>query len=216
MSLSILDDKLKFPPVEQADADGLLAMGGNLAPECIIHAYQNGIFPWYEGETILWWCPDPRFVLYPDDLKISKAIKPLLNKNAFDFTINKAFEKVINNCKEVYRTGQYGTWITNEMEAAYNKLHNMGYAHSAEVWQNNELVGGLYGIRIGKIFFGESMFSLVNNASRYCFAKYVAQLKKEEVQLIDCQQETEYLKSMGAKPIPRKDFIQQLQNLLPK
>ncbi|MBS1760373.1 MAG: leucyl/phenylalanyl-tRNA--protein transferase [Bacteroidetes bacterium] len=216
MPLFILDEKLKFPPVDKAEPDGLLAMGGDLSPERIILAYQNGIFPWYEDETILWWCPDPRFVLYPDELKLSKTVKPLLNKNAFEFTINKAFEEVIYNCKEVFRSGQYGTWITDDVKNAYIQMHKLGYAHSAEVWQNGELVGGLYGIRMGKVFFGESMFSLVDNASRYCFAKYVAQLKKEDVQLIDCQQETDYLRSMGARLIPRKDFIQQVQNLLPK
>lgn len=216
MPLFILDEKLKFPPVDQAEPDGLLAMGGDLSPERIIIAYQNGIFPWYDDETILWWSPNPRFVLYPDEFKLSKAVKPLLNKNVFEFTINKAFEEVIDHCKKVYRSGQYGTWITDDMKIAYSQMHQLGYAHSAEVWQNGALVGGLYGIRMGKIFFGESMFSLVSNASRYCFAKYVAQLKIEGVQLIDCQQETEYLGSMGARLIARKDFIQQVQNLLPK
>jgi leucyl/phenylalanyl-tRNA--protein transferase len=206
MPLFLLDKKMYFPPAHLADPDGLLAMGGDLSPERLLLAYKNGIFPWYDGDHILWWSPDPRFVLFPDELKISKSIKPLLNRNEFDFTINKAFSEVIRNCKKIYRPGQQGTWITDEVEKAYTKMHELGYAHSAEVWKNDVLIGGIYGIRLGKVFFGESMFSLVSNASRYALIKYIDQLKQEGVELIDCQVYTEYLESFGARMIPGKDF----------
>jgi leucyl/phenylalanyl-tRNA---protein transferase len=213
MPLFALDKELVFPPVHLAEPDGLLAMGGDLSVERLLLAYRNGIFPWYEGDTILWWCPDPRFVLFPNELKISKGIKPLLNRNEFELTINKAFTQVINNCKETKRPGQEGTWITDEVEKAYCKLNELGYAHSAEVWKDGELVGGLYGIKLGKVFFGESMFSKVSNASRFAFIKYVQQLKNEGIELIDCQVYTEYLESMGAKMIAREEFIELLNKL---
>lgn len=206
MSLFALDHKLVFPPVELAEPDGLLAMGGDLSTERLLLAYRQGIFPWYEGDIILWWSPHPRFVLFPDELKISKSIKPLLNRNEFAFTTNKAFAQVIHHCKKTVRPGQDGTWITDEVEKAYCRLHELGHAHSAEVWKDDQLVGGLYGIKIGKVFFGESMFSLVSNASRYVFIKYVQQLKEEGIQLIDCQVYTAYLESLGARMIDRKDF----------
>jgi leucyl/phenylalanyl-tRNA--protein transferase len=214
MPLSILDKRLVFPPVEQAEPDGLLAMGGDLSTERLLLAYRSGIFPWYEEDTILWWCPDPRFVLFPGELKISKSIKPLLNRNEFDFSVNKDFKQVIHNCKKTKRTGQDGTWITNEVEKAFCKLHELGHAHSAEVWKDGELAGGLYGIKIGEVFFGESMFSKVSNASRYAFIKYVLQLKDEGIELIDCQVYTEYLESLGARMIDRNDFIQRLGELI--
>lgn len=206
MSLFALDHKLVFPPVALAEPDGLLAVGGDLSTERLLLAYRQGIFPWYEGDIILWWSPHPRFVLFPDELKISKSIKPLLNRNEFVFTNNKAFAKVIHHCKKTVRPGQDGTWITDEVEKAYCRLHASGHAHSAEVWKDDQLVGGLYGIKIGKVFFGESMFSLVSNASRYAFIKYVQQLKDEGIQLIDCQVYTSYLESLGARMIDRKDF----------
>ena len=213
MSLFIIDKKLLFPPVHLAEPDGLLAMGGDLLPERLLLAYRKGIFPWYEGDTILWWCPHPRFVLFPDELKINKSIKSLLKKNEFDFTTNKAFARVIHHCKKTKRPGQEGTWITDEVEKAYNKLHELGHAHSAEVWKDGELVGGLYGIKIGKVFFGESMFSLISNASRFAFIKYIQQLMEEGVELIDCQVYTEYLESLGARMIDRMDFIAMLNKL---
>jgi leucyl/phenylalanyl-tRNA--protein transferase len=215
MPLFALDKTLAFPPVHFAEPDGLLAMGGDLSPERLLLGYRNGIFPWYEGDTILWWCPHPRFVLYPDDLKINKTVKQLLFRNEFEFTTNKAFNQVIHHCKKTKRPGQQGTWITDEVEKAYNHLHHLGYAHSAEVWKDGELTGGLYGIRLGKVFFGESMFSAVSNASRYAFIKYTDVLKKENIQLIDCQIYTEYLESMGAKMIDRNDFIRQLKEFIP-
>lgn len=215
MPLFALDAELKFPAVHLAEPDGLLALGGDLSTERLLLAYKSGIFPWYEGEDILWWCPNPRFILLPHELKINKAIKPLLKREEFKFTINQAFKEVINHCKEIKRPGQEGTWITDEVERAYCKLYELGYAHSAEVWKNDKLVGGLYGIRLGKVFFGESMFSNVSNASRYAFIRYVQFLKDEGVALIDCQVYTEYLESLGAKMISREDFINQLNDLIP-
>jgi len=213
MPLFALDKELIFPPVHFAESDGLLAMGGDLSADRILLAYRSGIFPWYDGDTILWWSPNPRFILFPDELKISKSIKPVLNSNRFTFTTNKAFKQVIHSCKVTKRSGQEGTWITNEVEKAYCKLHESGYAHSAEVWYDTELVGGLYGIKLGKVFFGESMFSKVSNASRIAFIKYVQQLKNEGIELIDCQVYTEYLEGFGAKMIERKQFIVLLNNL---
>lgn len=216
MPVFTIDKELIFPPVHLAEPDGLLAMGGELSTERLLLAYRNGIFPWYEDDLPLWWCPDPRFVLFPEEIRINKTIKSLIKKNEFEFTVNNAFEAVIHHCKNVKRPGQFGTWITDEVEKAYTKLHRLGFAHSAEVWKNNELVGGLYGIKMGRVFFGESMFSLISNASQFAFVKYVQQLKAEGIQLIDCQIYTEYLESLGARMIPREKFIQLLQNLLPR
>jgi leucyl/phenylalanyl-tRNA---protein transferase len=214
MSLIALDQELRFPPVEMADDDGLLAVGGDLSRERLLHAYRNGIFPWYENKYILWWCPDPRFVLFPSELKISSSMKQLLKKQQFEFSINGDFNAVISQCKAISRRGQDGTWITEEMRNAYNDLHFAGYAHSAEVRLNGELVGGLYGIRLGKIFYGESMFSRYNNASKYAFIMYVEQLKKEGVELIDCQVYTSHLETLGARMIPRKQFLNLIKSLL--
>ena len=214
MSLFILDKDIHFPPVHLAEPDGLLAMGGDLSPARLLEAYRHGIFPWYEGSPILWWCPNPRFVLFPGELKIARSMKPLLNRKAFSFTTNTAFAEVIHHCKNSYRPGQDGTWITDEVEKAYIKLHELGYAHSAEVWKDGQLAGGLYGIRLGKVFFGESMFSKESNASRYAFIKYTELLQQEGVSLIDCQVHTEYLESLGARMIPGKEFDYLLQNLV--
>ena len=216
MPVFTLDNELSFPPVHLAEPDGLLAISGDLSTTRLLTAYRNGIFPWYEDEVPLWWCPDPRFVLFPDKLKINKTTKALLKRNEFEFSINTAFKEVIHHCKNVIRPGQEGTWITPEVEKAYCKLYELGHAHSAEVWKNNKLVGGLYGIKMGKVFFGESMFSIESNASRFAFTKYVHQLIAEQVELIDCQIYSDYLESMGAEMIPRTAFTQLLQNLLPK
>jgi leucyl/phenylalanyl-tRNA--protein transferase len=189
-------------------------MGGDLSSERLLLAYRNGIFPWYDGDIILWWCPDPRFILLPQELKINKTTKALIKKNAFDFTINQAFEEVIRNCKKTKRAGQEGTWITDEVEKAFIKLHHTGFAHSAEAWKDGELVGGLYGLKIGKVFFGESMFSNLSNASRFAFTKYVEHLKDEGIELIDCQVYTPYLESFGAKFIPRKEFVEKVLELV--
>lgn len=205
----LLTKELFFPPVEKADEDGLLAIGGDLCTERLLLAYRSGIFPWYnENEPICWWSPDPRFVLYPDELKVSKSMHTVLQNGRYHFTINKTFERVIQNCKTVARPGQDGTWISSAMQEAYITLHKFGYAHSAETWQERELVGGLYGIRLGNLFFGESMFSLESNASKFAFINYVRQLQKENVQLIDCQLHTNHLESLGARMIHRELFTQ--------
>ncbi|GGH59022.1 leucyl/phenylalanyl-tRNA--protein transferase [Filimonas zeae] len=214
MPLHVLDENLWFPPVEDAMDDGLMAVGGDLSEERILLAYRRGIFPWYEGDVPLWWCPDPRFVLLPQQLNISKSMKVLLKRQAFRFTINQAFPQVIRHCKTVKREDQLGTWITDDVESSYIHLHERGFAHSAEAWLGDKLVGGLYGIRLGKVFFGESMFSLVSNASKYAFISYVQQLIKEEVQLIDCQVYTPHLESLGAGMIPRSAFIEALDALI--
>jgi len=208
-----LQEELYFPPVDLAEPDGLLAIGGDLSPERLLLAYTQAIFPWYEGEYILWWSPDPRFVLFPDELKVSKSMKALLKKNAFEFTINKAFEKVIHQCKDIKRPGQKGTWITDEVEMAYLRMHKLGYAVSAETWKDGTLVGGVYGLKVGRIFFGESMFSKTSNASKYAFIKLVEDLKQDKVELIDCQVYTEHLESLGAKMISRKEFVRILGEL---
>ena len=212
MSVFALDEQLLFPPVELAEPDGLLAIGGDLSVERLLLAYRSGIFPWYEGDHILWWCPDPRFVLFPSELKVSKSMKQLIRKNVFDFTINKAFKEVIQECKKIKRSGQQGTWITDEMEKAYIRMHELGWAVSAEAWKNDELVGGLYGIRLENIFFGESMFSKETNASKWAFMKLTEQLKSEGIKLIDCQVYTEHLESLGARMISREEFIKTLKN----
>lgn len=214
MSLFILNNELIFPPVELAQPDGLLAVGGDLSTERLLLAYRQGIFPWYEGQHILWWCPDPRFVLFPAELRESKSMKQLLKRDVFDFRINTDFTAVITSCKTIARRGQESTWITDEVKAAYTRLHHAGYAHSAEAWQDGKLVGGLYGIRLGKVFFGESMFSTVSNASKYAFISYVHRLREQGVELIDCQVYTEHLESLGARMIPRKDFTALLENFI--
>jgi leucyl/phenylalanyl-tRNA--protein transferase len=215
MPLFALDHSTVFPPVELAEPDGLLAIGGNLSTQRLLTAYKNGIFPWYEGDTPLWWCPDPRFVLFPEQLKVSKSMKALMKKGDFSFRINQDFAGVIRACKETERKGQDGTWITDALEEAYAKLHQLGYAHSAETWLDGQLVGGLYGIRMGKVFFGESMFSFRSNASKFAFISYVAQLLSEGIQLIDCQVHTDHLESLGAEMIPRSRFIQLLGEYIP-
>lgn len=205
----LLNKDLYFPPLETAGEDGLLAIGGDLSTERLLLAYRSGIFPWFnEDEPIYWWSPDPRFVLYPAELKVSSSMKTVLQNGKFRFTTNRAFEQVIQNCKTVSRHGQDGTWISPAMQQAYTTLHQLGYAHSAETWQDGELVGGLYGIRLGDLFFGESMFSLKPNASKFAFINYTRQLQKENVQLIDCQLHTNHLESLGARMIPRELFAQ--------
>jgi len=214
MPLFALEKELYFPPVHLAEPDGLLAVGGDLTRERILLAYRSGIFPWYEGAHILWWCPNPRCVLFPDELKVSKSMQQLLKRQTFTFTVNKAFTAVIEHCKSIKRPGQTGTWITPAVQEAYTALHKAGDAHSAEVWMDGELVGGLYGIRIGKVFFGESMFSKMSNASKFAFISYVQLLKADGVQLIDCQVHTEHLETLGARMIDRNDFITLLGKLV--
>jgi leucyl/phenylalanyl-tRNA--protein transferase len=214
LPLYALDHNLWFPPVEEALEDGLLAMGGDVSVERLLLAYRKGIFPWYDGDTPLWWSPDPRFVLFPANLKVSKSMESLIRKKHFRFTVNTAFPQVIRSCKELQRKGQDGTWITDELENSVNQLHQLGFAHSAEAWLGDELVGGLYGIRMGNLFFGESMFSKASNASKFAFIKYVQQLKSENVYLVDCQVYTEHLESLGAEMIPRAKFTEALKTYL--
>jgi len=206
--LTFLDNVLYFPSVEGANAEGLLAVGGDLSPERLILAYKSGIFPWFnEGSLILWWSPDPRMVLYPGRIKVSKSMRKVLKNKQFSLTKNNCFEEVIDQCALVRRAGQDGTWITNEMKEAYLKLHEMGYAKSYEVWQDDKMVGGLYGIDLGHIFCGESMFSLVSNASKFAFIQLAEELHQKNYGLIDCQLYTEHLASLGAEEIPRAEFI---------
>ncbi len=204
----ILNSNLWFPNVEDSSEEGIVAVGGDLSVERLILAYSRGIFPWYSDDSpILWWSPDPRFVLFPSQLKVSKSMRPLFNQNKFQVTFDQNFEEVIRNCQKINRDDQPGTWITSDMFAAYVKLHERGFAHSVEVWQDKKLAGGLYGVSLGKVFFGESMFTKVSNASKYGFITLVNQLKKKGFLLIDCQQETRHLESLGASAIHRKDFI---------
>jgi leucyl/phenylalanyl-tRNA--protein transferase len=211
MPLFSLNDNIWFPPVTEALPDGLLAIGGDLSKERLLLAYQKGIFPWYEGDIPLWWSPDPRFVLFPEEIKISKSMRSTLRGNTYTFTINKAFRQVVNNCQKVERKDQDGTWISKNIEDAYTALHEAGYAHSAEAWKGENLVAGLYGVRLGNVFFGESMFTTVSNGSKYAFIKYVQYLEKKEVKIIDCQVYTEHLESLGARFIKRDEFMCFLQ-----
>lgn len=197
-----------FPHASLSDGDGLLAVGGDLSPDRILLAYKNGIFPWFNpGELFLWWSPDPRFVLFPEELKVSKSMRPYFNQKKFTVKYDTCFRQVIENCSQFKRKGQNGTWITDEMIEAYVNLHEMGWAHSVEVYADEELVGGLYGIAMGKVFFGESMFANVTNASKFGFISLVRQLLKRGFTLIDCQQETPHLASLGATAIPRDSFL---------
>ncbi len=210
--LFLLNDRLQFPPVEYANSEGLLAVGGDLLPERLLLAYRNGIFPWFnEDALILWWCPDPRMVLFPKKLKISKSMAKVLRQNEFELTQNTVFKKVVEHCARIPRKDQDGTWITKKMIEAYTKLHQMGFAKSYEVWKDGELVGGLYGIDLGHVFCGESMFSLVSNASKYAFIKLTQELELKKYSLIDCQVYTEHLASMGAEEIGRQRFMQLLK-----
>ena len=202
------EDLLAFPHPDQAERNGLLAVGGDLSPERLLLAYRHGIFPWYNPEDpILWWSPDPRFVLYPEELKVSRSMRPYFNQQKFRLTTDQRFEEVMRLCGDTLRPGQGGTWISEEMVEGYVRLHELGYAHSVEVWQGDQLAGGLYGIALGKCFFGESMFAHVSNASKFGFIALVRRLQEWGYQLIDCQQETGHLSSLGARPIPRKEFL---------
>jgi len=214
--MQILTAELKFPNVSEATEDGLLALGGDLSPERLTLAYKSGIFPWFsEGEPIIWYAPEDRMVLFPKEINISKSMRQILRKNTFKVTFNQNFKTVIRNCKTVYREGQGGTWITNEMEEAYIKLHKLGIAKSVEVWLNEELVGGLYGIDLQTqsipVFCGESMFSLASNASKIAFIALAQKLEKENYKLIDCQVYNEHLASLGAREIVRNEFLEYLK-----
>lgn len=202
-----------FPSVESADADGILCLGGDLHPNRLLVAYRQGIFPWYnEGEPIVWYSPNPRMVLRPREVKISKSMRKLLDTNSFTVTYNQQFQQVIENCQQIKRKGQQGTWITNDLKESMLLLHKMGIAKSVEVWENENLVGGLYGIDLGNVFTGESMFSRVPNASKYAFINLCGKLEKENYQLLDCQVYNSHLESLGAYEISRNAFLNYLKN----
>ncbi|MEO2050656.1 MAG: leucyl/phenylalanyl-tRNA--protein transferase [Allomuricauda sp.] len=210
--LYFLTERLEFPPVEHANHEGLLAVGGDLSPERLLLAYKNGIFPWFNDDSlILWWSPDPRMVLFPEKIKISKSMRKVLRDGNFKLTQDTCFEKVLNQCAKVDRPDQEGTWITPEMKSAYLNLHEKGWAKSYEVWEEGVLVGGLYGVDLGHVFCGESMFSLRSNASKFAFIKMAQELQAKKYKLIDCQVHTEHLESLGAELIPRSEFLQLLQ-----
>ena len=209
-------DSLSFPHLARAlrEPDGLLAAGGDLRPERILAAYRHGCYPWYQqGQPILWWSPDPRFVLFPDELHISRSLGKVLRRQTFEVSYDKAFDRVIDACAGP-RSYADGTWITDAMRQAYLQLHRLGHAHSVEVWQAGELVGGLYGLCIGQVFFGESMFSHVDNASKTAFAHLVPDLKRWGIRLIDCQMQTRHLASFGARAIDRQAFAELLAQLI--
>ena len=203
-----------FPPTTAADPDGLLAYGGDVRPARLLAAYRRGIFPWFANdEPPLWWSPDPRCVLLPDELRVSHSMRSVLRKNAFEFEVNTACGAVIEACRTTARPGQDGTWITPAVRAAYLELHRQGYVHSAEAWADGQLVGGLYGVWLGDVFFGESMFAHVANASKFAFIRWVEHLRGRGVGLVDCQVETAHLLSLGARLIPRAGFEARLREL---
>ncbi len=210
-----LSKELYFPPVSEASYEGILAVGGDLSIERLLLAYQNGIFPWFEeDEPILWWSPPQRMVVNPKEYKVSKSLRNILNRNIFEITFNQNFSEVINHCQNIKRKGQQGTWITDSMMDAYLKLHNLGIAKSVEVWQNNELVGGLYGVDLGKVFCGESMFSKVPNASKVAFVSLIEKLKQENYLLLDCQVHNDHLEKLGAFEISRENYLKILKSKL--
>ncbi|MFK7050558.1 Leucyl/phenylalanyl-tRNA--protein transferase [Flavobacterium columnare] len=205
--------ELYFPPVEQTSKEGVLAVGGDLSPERLLLAYKNGIFPWFDdNDPILWWCPPLRMVLFPDAFKPSKSMRNIMNKGIFKVTFNQSFREVMINCQQIYRPGQYGTWITDEMIDSYTHLHEIGKAMSVEVWLDEQLVGGLYGVDMDTVFCGESMFSHVSNASKVAFIALVAYLKKNKYKLLDCQIYNDHLASLGCQEIPREAFIEILKS----
>ncbi|WHZ28063.1 MAG: Leucyl/phenylalanyl-tRNA--protein transferase [Nitrospira sp.] len=207
---------LRFPPVDQASREGLLAVGGDLSPERLLEAYRQGIFPWYnDDQPILWWSPDPRAVLFPDKLHVSRSLKRSLRSHVFTVTLDTSFRNIMEQCagpRPQYPEG--GTWITGEMLDAYTRLHELGYAHSVETWQNGCLVGGLYGVAIGRAFFAESMFTRVDDASKVALVRLVKQLEAWNFRLIDCQQFSPHVSRFGAEEIPRVDFIKHLHQAL--
>ena len=208
MSFAKLDpSSVKFPPLEQSDASGLVAVGGGLSPQWLLEAYRKGIFPWYEENSpILWWCPDPRLVIIPDKLHISRSFRKQLRKHTYRLHINRDFTAVIRHCAQ-RQDGSAGTWITRRMAAAYTRLHQLGYAHSVEVRKGDALVGGLYGVALGKVFFGESMFSLETGTSKIALTCLVSLLRKWDFALVDCQVYSDHLHSLGAENVPRSEFI---------
>ncbi len=208
MSVFLLENDIYFPPASLAQEDGLLAIGGDLSPERLIEAYKNGIFPWYsEDYPIMWWSPDPRMVMFPKEFKRTKNLRRLVNKGIFEVKFDSNFKKVLKECASVDRGNQDGTWITQEMIDAYIKLHELGIAHSVETYFNGQMVGGLYGLAIGKVFFGESMFYNKSNASKVAFWHLVEKLLEWDFDIIDAQQQTDHFKSLGGRAIGREKFL---------
>ncbi len=208
MGFYLLGEEISFPPADLAGKDGLLAVGGDLSPERLIEAYSKGIFPWYsEDSPILWWSPDPRMLLIPDEFKLKKSFRNTLNKNIYTTSFDSSFEDVMRACARVERKGQEGTWITEEMITAYTRLHEMGYCHSVETFHEDKMVGGLYGVSLGRTFFGESMFHTKQDASKVALYRLVEKLRAWNFDFIDVQQDTAHLRSLGAKNIPRKKFL---------
>jgi len=208
-----LTKELYFPPVEEASYEGILAVGGDLSVERLLLAYNNGVFPWFDAdEPILWWSPSERMVVNPKDYKVSKSLRNILNRNIFEVTINKDFESVIKNCQEIERKDQDGTWISNDIIKSYTELYQLGKAKSFEVWQKGELVGGLYGVDLGHVFCGESMFSKVPNASKVAFVKLIEYLKQNNYKLLDCQVHNDHLEKLGAFEISRNAFMMILKS----
>ena len=215
MPVFLLSDEIKFPPPNLSRKDGLLAVGGDLSQDRLLLAYKMGIFPWYsEPEPILWWSPDPRLVLYPDEIKVSKTLKKVIQNDIFHITIDQAFNQVITSCARIRLQKNEGTWIVDDMIKSYCELHESGFAHSVEVWHEGELAGGLYGVSLGRCFFGESMFTRISNASNVAFVFLAEYLKSLSFDIIDCQVSTEHLINFGAREIPRKDFLKQLEKSL--
>jgi leucyl/phenylalanyl-tRNA--protein transferase len=212
-----LTDDAPFPPLDRAldEPNGLLAAGGDLDTGRLVAAYRRGIFPWYsEGQPILWWSPDPRMVLYVDEFKVSRSLRKRLRQPGFQIRVDTAFRQVVDACARAPRFGQYGTWITPEMASAYHAMHRAGYCHSVETWQDDRLVGGLYGVSLGRVFFGESMFARVTDASKVALAALIGILRSHGVPLIDCQQDTAHLATLGARTISRRTFARHLQELI--
>ena len=215
MTVFLLSEGHSFPPVFLAEKNGLLAIGGDLSPERLLHAYRQGIFPWYSNnDPILWWSPEPRTVLYTDQFVIGRTLRKVLKRNIFNITFDQAFHKVITGCASVHTEKHADTWIVGEMKEAYTKLHEKGYAHSIEAWSDGVLAGGLYGVAIGRCFFGESMFTLKPNASKVAFAVLVRYLSAKGFHMIDCQMKTDHLMRFGAVEIPRKTYLKELATAL--
>jgi leucyl/phenylalanyl-tRNA--protein transferase len=209
------NERFEFPPADTASSEGILAVGGNLSPGMLLSAYTQGIFPWFsKGEPILWWNPDPRFVVFPDEVHASASMKKILKQGRFELRMDTSFREVITACSSAKRPGQRGTWITRGMINAYSKMHELGYAHCAEAWAGGKLAGGLYGISLGRIFFGESMFSHVSNASKAAFLFLISVLKDRGFGLIDSQVYTGHVASLGGREIPRAQYLRLLSELL--
>ena len=215
MTVFLLTDKIAFPPAHLASKEGLLAVGGDLSRKRLLHAYRMGIFPWFSNdEPILWWSPDPRLVLYPHEIKISKTLKKIIRKGVFKVTMDTAFAQVITQCAQIRLQNNQGTWIVEDMIHAYCKLHESGFAHSVEAWYQGDLAGGLYGVSLGRCFFGESMFTRISNASNVALVKLVEYLNTLSFDMIDCQLTTQHLLRFGAREIPRVKFLKQLEKSL--